>query len=223
MNLLQFNDNQSQATSLAKEVAKSLSEIIKIKNNATLAVSGGKSPVSFLQTLSKENIEWSKVNITLVDERFTNTSSDDSNENMVRKNLLINNAEQAFFVGLVTTRDIIGCVTNANLQIKNIDVIVLGMGDDGHTASIFPCSPELNHALELENSVEKYVITRPQTANYERIGLSLYGILSTKKIFVSISGQHKLNIIKEANNTINKKYPISYVLANSSVDVFWYN
>ncbi|MDD3266171.1 MAG: 6-phosphogluconolactonase [Burkholderiales bacterium] len=224
MNLLKFNDNYTQAESLAQSVSLALTEIIKLQGYATLAVSGGKSPILFLQLLSKKSIEWNKVTITLVDERFTDVKSEDSNENMVRKNLLINNAETAFFTGLVTTRDIIGCITNANLQIKSIDVIVLGMGDDGHTASIFPCCNELDHALELDNAVEKYVVTKPISAKYQRIGLSLYGILDSKKIFVSISGLNKLNIITEADAKLTKTYPISYVLANKkSLDVYWHN
>lgn len=224
MNILKFTDNKSQAESLAHAVSLSISEIIKQQGHATLAVSGGKSPILFLQTLSKKPIEWDKVTITLVDERFTSTTSEDSNENMVRKNLLVNNAETSFFVGLVTTKDIIGCTTNANLQIKSIDVIVLGMGDDGHTASIFPCSKELDHALELENASEKYIITRPKTANYDRIGLSLYGILDSKKIFISINGHHKLDVITKSSHNLDKKYPISYVLANNkSLDIYWHD
>lgn len=224
MNILKFEDNQSQAKALAEAVSSSLSAIIKQQGYATLAVSGGKSPKLFLQILSKAPIEWQKVTVTLVDERFTDTKSEDSNEQMIRNNLLINNADAALFIGLVTTRNIIACTTNANLQLKSIDVIVLGMGDDGHTASIFPCCNELNHALELDGAVEKYVVTRPTTANYERIGLSLYGILDSKKIFISINGLNKLNIITEASRNIDKKYPISYVLANNkSLDVYWHN
>lgn len=224
MQLYQFPTPEEQVASLADQIAQVLTNTITTNGRATLAVSGGKSPIKLFSELSKKELPWDKVTITLVDERFLATDHEDSNENLVRKYLLINNAEQAFFTGLVTTRNIVYSTANANLQIDNIDVAILGMGEDGHTASIFPCCDELDTVLDTQLSVERYVITNPKTANYQRIGLSLNGILNVKHIFVSINGSKKLDIIQEAAKGATKQYPISYVLAErNDTQIFWHN
>jgi 6-phosphogluconolactonase len=174
--------------------------------------------------MSHFDIEWEKVTITLVDERFVSTDHEDSNENLVRKNLLINFAEKAFFIGLVTTRNIVSSAANANLQVKDIDIAILGMGEDGHTASIFPCCAELNNIIDTNLTNERYVISNPKTANHQRIGLSLNGILQIPNLYLSINGDKKLNIINQALQETSLSYPISYVLASQkNIQVFWYN
>lgn len=224
MQLHKYNSQQEQVAALAEEISQKLQNIISQKGQAVLAVSGGKSPIKLFTELSRKELQWDKVTITLVDERFLATDHEDSNENLVRKNLLINNAEHAFFIGLVTTRNIISSTANANLQTSDIDIAILGMGEDGHTASIFPCCDEVNRILDTQLTTEKYVITNPKTANYQRIGLSLSGILSIQYIFVSLNGDKKLNIINEASQKETKQYPISYVLAgHKDTQVFWHN
>lgn len=222
MQIQKFQSNHDQVDTLAIKIAEKLQEVITKKGKATLAVSGGKSPITLFEKLSKAAIDWSKVTITLVDERFTAVDHEDSNENLVRKHLLINNAEQAYFIGLVTTRNILTSVSNANLKIDNIDVAVLGMGEDGHTASIFPCCDELDTALDTKLTTEKYLITRPKNANYERIGLSLSGILEVANVYISISGEKKLSIIESAMLAPTKQYPISYVIASHcNLQILW--
>lgn len=222
MQLHTLSSQEQQTTELAKAISNRLVEIINQNGRAVIAVSGGKSPIALFAKLSKEELPWEKVTITLVDERFTDVTHEDSNENLVRKNLLINNAEQAFFIGLVTTRNIISSTANANLQVPKIDIAILGMGEDGHTASIFPCCKELDTVLDTLVTTEKYVITSPTTANYQRVGLSLSAILQIPYLFLSINGEKKLAIINDAQQ-ITKKYPTSYVIANrQDLEVFWF-
>lgn len=224
MQLYQFPSQEEQVSALADQIAQLLIDTIATNGRATLAVSGGKSPIKLFSELSKKELAWEKVTITLVDERFLATDHEDSNENLVRKYLLINKAEYAFFTGLVTTRNIVYSTANANLQIDNIDVAILGMGEDGHTASIFPCCDELDAVLDTQLTVERYVVTNPKTAKYQRIGLSLNGILNVKHLLVSINGQKKLDIIQEAAQQETKQYPISYVLAaRKDTQIFWHN
>lgn len=224
MQLHKFDTQNTQVASLATEITNKLSQIIKSKNHATLAVSGGKSPIALFTAMSHCDIEWEKVTITLVDERFLSTDHEDSNENLVRKNLLINFAEKAFFIGLVTTRNIVSSAANANLQVKDIDVAILGMGEDGHTASIFPCCAELTNIIDTNLTTERYVISNPKTANHQRIGLSLNGILQIPNLYLSINGDKKMNIINQASQETSLSYPISYVLAlQKNIQIFWYN
>lgn len=224
MQIYKYNSQQEQVSVLAEEISQKLQSIISQKGQAVLAVSGGKSPIKLFAELSRKELQWDKVTVTLVDERFLATDHEDSNENLVRKNLLINNAEHAFFIGLVTTRNIVSSTANANLQISTIDIAILGMGEDGHTASIFPCCDEVDKILDTQLTTEKYVITNPKTANYQRIGLSLNGILGISNIFVSISGDKKLDVLNAASQKETKQYPISYVLAErKDTKVFWHN
>jgi 6-phosphogluconolactonase len=223
MKIHEFNTNNEQVTALAEQIATTIQQILTQKPQAVLAVSGGKSPIKLFEKLSHYDLAWERVTITLVDERFLPVNHPDSNENLVHNHLLINNAENAHFVGLYTNLDILACANNANLHIKSIDIAILGMGEDGHTASIFPCCKELNSALDIQLTPEKYIITNPTTAPYQRIGLSLAGILEVKHIFISINGNSKLAIIKDAAKGETLQYPISYVLANrQDSQIFWH-
>ena len=222
MKIHKFQDNPQQVEELARAIAQSIQTTLQKQDHATLAVSGGKSPIKLFERLSRYDLAWEKVTITLVDERFLAVDHPDSNENLVRNHLLINHAEKAFFNGLVTTRNALTSVSNANLHIKQIDIAILGMGEDGHTASIFPCCAELDAALDPQLTPEKYIITHPKTANHERIGLSLSGILEIPQIYISLNGAKKLEIIQDAAQAKTKYYPISYVLAERhDAEIFW--
>ena len=102
----------------------------------------------------------------------------------------------------------------------NIDLAILGMGEDGHTASIFPCCNELKDAL---NSNDSYIITNPAQAKYSRITLTLSAIMNIKSLILSINGSTKLNVLKEAALDENLNYPISFVLSKRpDTQIFWY-
>lgn len=222
MKIHKFQNSQQQVEALAKDIAQSIQDILQKKGCVTIAVSGGKSPIKLFEQLSHRNLMWENITITLVDERFVATNHADSNENLVRNHLLINYAEKASLTGLVTTSNLLTSASNANLRTTNIDIAILGMGEDGHTASIFPCCDELDLALDTQLTPEKYIITHPKTANYERIGLSLNGILDIPQIYISLNGAKKLEIIQAAAKTKTKIYPISYVLnERQDAKIFW--
>lgn len=223
MNFYRYSNAEEQSSELANQIATTLRQILSKQSQAVIAVSGGKSPIKLFEKLSHQELPWERVTITLVDERFLPVNHPDSNENLVHQHLLINNAEAAYFVGLYSDQDILACVNNANLHIKEIDIAILGMGEDGHTASIFPCCDELKAALDTQLTPEKYIITTPKTANYQRIGLSLSGILEVKHIFIAINGEKKLSIIEEAAKAPNLLYPISFVLSNrKDSQIYWH-
>lgn len=108
-----------------------LSEAI-IKNDfASFIVSGGSSPISIFQDLNNSDLDWSKVKVSLVDDRFVDKSHDDSNEKLLYDHLLINNAVIANFVSLKSNFE---DVLKIN---KPFDLMLLGMGEDAHFASLF--------------------------------------------------------------------------------------
>lgn len=127
-----FEAREALAETLARDVADELARAIEAKGRATLAVSGGTTPKLFFEKLSVIDIPWSRVSVTLVDERQVPESSERSNARLVRQHLLQNKAAAARFVPLVDNPDA--------ENIPAFDVAVLGMGNDGHTASFFPAA-----------------------------------------------------------------------------------
>lgn len=223
MQLMKFNSQEQQIQALSQSIIDALQKTIESKNQVVLAVSGGKSPIALFEKLSHAKLNWDNVTIVLVDERFLDTQDNDSNEKLVREKLLINHANAANFIGLVSTRNIVASTANANIQIPKIDIAILGMGEDGHTASIFPCCPEIDTILDTELTTNKYVITTPTNAPHKRIGLSLNAILEIPHLFLSINNEKKLSIIEESSQLKQKKYPISYVINDrKDLQVFWY-
>jgi 6-phosphogluconolactonase len=115
-----------------------------------LAVSGGKSPVPFFHALRSQPLDWSRVMITLVDERFVPADHPDSNAALVREHLLQDAAAAARFLPLVgDARDDVAELAAANAAYQHPTVAVLGMGEDGHTASLFPGATALADGLDM--------------------------------------------------------------------------
>ena len=143
-----FTDKAELELKLAKEISQILQQEIKNKGEATLLVSGGSTPKKLYEILSNKKINWNKVCIGLIDERFVATDSDESNELLIKNTLLKNKAADAKFTGLVFKLD--NYKENLNIAIsknkaiyKSITCSILGMGLDGHTASLFPNSEKV--------------------------------------------------------------------------------
>ncbi len=221
MKLQTFSSNSLQVEAIFDSVLGNIKQLLKNKQNILIALSGGRSPIPLLEKLSNAELDFSKITFTLVDERIVPTDNKDSNEHLLKTYLLKNNAKNARLIGLVDT-DLNNekILTDANNKIANIDLAILGMGEDGHTASIFPCSKELNKALH-DNS--NYVITNPETAPYSRISLTLNALINIPVLILSINGGTKLKVVTEANKGDNLNYPISYVLSRRpDTETFWY-
>ena len=128
-----------------------------MKNNKTLwfVTCGGTTPKYLLQELSKKNINWKNVKVTLTDERLVNIEDTMSNEGMVAHNLLRGNASSATLYGLCEHNDTNKVIISSKLEflekIKKIDFLLLGMGEDGHVASIFPDDPNISDLLNPSN------------------------------------------------------------------------
>jgi len=218
MNNIDFNvcnNPNVLVKNLAKEVTDILKEAILEKNSATLLVSGGNTPKLFFQELSKMKLDWRCVTIGLVDERWINPSNSDSNANLVDTFLLQNEAKKAKFVPIYLENcDCFSSEEKCSQTYKEIfshsDVLILGMGNDGHTASLFPQSPELKEGLDLKS--KKFCISiDPVYAKYSRMSLTLKSILDAKNLFLHLQNKEKLDVYNEAL-TSEERYPISKVL-----------
>ena len=219
-----FKNPALLAEGLATKVAGQLNQAIAEQGVATLVVSGGRSPVAFFQSLIKQPVDWSKVVVSLADERWVPVEHADSNAGLLKKHLLQGPAAKARFVGLYSAA---ATVEKAALEadqglaeLPPIDVLILGMGDDGHTASLFPNSPNLNEALQLDNPRRCWAMLAP-TVPHQRLSMSRSLLASAKHKVLSIQGQSKLNTLNEAlGGTDVAALPIRAFL-QPTLEIYW--
>lgn len=223
-----FADGATLAEGLADFVARRLSAAIATTGAATLAVSGGRTPTRFFHALSSHPIAWEQVVVTLVDERWVGVDSDRSNGRLVLDNLMQGPAAEARFLPLYT-----GAATpEAGLQALEaavsslslpLTVAVLGMGDDGHTASFFPGGDGLAHALD-PTSGAILAPVRADAAGEPRITLTLPPILAARTIVLHLEGAGKAAVLERAlGHGEEADMPIRAVLrrAGKPIDLFW--
>ena len=199
--ITEFDDRPTLDVSFAEKVAQILTASIAKKGKASIAVSGGSTPKGFFNALSHKEIAWDKVTITLADERWVDENSDASNTRLVKKNLLQNNASKANFLNFKIA-DKLNKATLEQLNkqaelLLSLDVLILGMGEDGHTASLFPCSEQINEALSLTNS-DALISVQPKTAPHQRLTFSLAALLQSKNVFLHLCGESKKQVLKDA-------------------------
>lgn len=219
-----YNDQETCLAQLVDKVSTLLVQAVDRKGSAGLAVSGGKSPIPLFERLSRVDLPWKNIHITLVDERFVSTADPDSNEYLVRKHLLTNRAGQARFTGLVADPDDLAhCMERANGQAIDIAVAILGMGDDGHTASLFPNAPQLSQALDMRGS-QRYIHVSPPEAPHERISMTLPALLNAGHLLLAIAGEHKRRVFEQAAKQATSDMPISYFITQTGVpfDAYWH-
>ena len=206
---------------LAEYIGALLEDAFEAAGEASLAVSGGNTPRQLFRLLSRLELDWSKVTITLVDERQVSPVSEDSNERLVRENLLQNRAGSANFIGLHSdSADALPELARRVAAIpRPFTLIILGMGADGHTASWFPRASNLHTLLDRNNPAE-LASSDPVTAPYQRTTLTLAAVLRSREIIVHICGEEKAAVLAEATA---RRYPIAAVLEQDSapVSIWW--
>lgn len=215
------------ADRLADWVAARLTEAVAARGVAFLAVSGGSTPKLFLEALSGRDLDWTKVVVTLVDERFVPPSSPRSNQKLVKTHLLRGSATAATFLPLYHEADsaehaarIAGETLSAAAW--PLDVAVLGMGTDGHTASMFPDAPNLDALLD-PNTPRIVEAVRVPSAGEPRLTLTLPSIVSARLLVLHIEGVEKRRVLEQALAEQGKaRAPIARVLGSAArAEVFW--
>jgi 6-phosphogluconolactonase len=215
---------------LAQDIAQRLVDAIQARGFAVLSVSGGKSPVALFEALRVIDIDWSRVRVTLVDERCVPRIHPDSNALLVQTHLLQDLAAKAQLVFMVASAAEPLSPPAVQAKVAGIalssagtaDVLVLGMGADGHTASLFPDAPNLADALDLRNTQGCVAIELqkpPANAPYARITQTLAQILSARHIVLPLMGADKLHTLQQAWPYAKASLPISFVLQQSQTPV----
>jgi len=219
------NSAESLDIDLSLRIGQLLTQSISENGCASIAVSGGRSPIGLFEKLSKINLDWSKVELTLVDERWVDAKNENSNELVVRKHLIQNQATQVKFFPIKNSaknskeEQVLHEQVLQKIKLP-FDVIILGMGEDGHTASLFPCCKELTQAMD-PNNQQKCIVTKPKNAPYERISLTFSTISKAKNLILHMRGSNKLQTfelamtLKDAN-----KMPI-YAFMEQPLEIYW--
>ncbi|MDH1441401.1 6-phosphogluconolactonase [Pseudomonas sp. GD03721] len=212
------------ADALALRVADALRQAIDNRGSATLVVSGGRSPVAFFEALAQQALPWAQVLVSLADERWVPVNHASSNEALARRHLLRGAASEAKFLGLYRVAGSLEQAAEladaAFAELPPIDVLVLGMGDDGHTASLFPDSPNLDQALRADCPRRVLPMQAPSQPA-QRLTLTLPLLASARLPLLAIQGQAKLNVLTTALMPGDiAQLPIRAFL-NSPLEIHW--
>lgn len=222
-----FDGKDELASGLADDVAKRLQSKIDANGAASIAVSGGSTPKAFFQQLSQKEIDWEKVTVIMVDERYVHPGDDRSNEKLIRENLLQGDAAKATLISFWQEgQDITQAEATLDGVLKAapyIDITVLGMGMDGHTASFFPGGNNLEAATMM--SCERAIIQmEAEGAGEPRLTLTLPVIVNSSYLVLHIEGDGKRSVLDEAlNSELEGAPPIRTVIEalNGSINLYW--
>ena len=227
-----FEDRDSLFNALALACERHLDKALADNGAAGFMVSGGSTPAPLYKALSQSDLDWANIQVALVDERWVDKDHDASNEALIERSLLINNAANAPFTGMKTAADtaLEGCTETEKLYRKlpqPFTVLIVGMGNDGHTASLFPHAQGLNEALAEDNSQLTTAITAQQSEvtgpNTERLTLTLNGLLHSKRLIILLTGEEKLTVFRTAmGDGAVEDMPIRAILRQNKVPVELY-
>ncbi len=221
-------DRNSLAEAFAQQVAANLAAGINERGEAVIAVSGGTTPAAFFAALSRHaGLNWHKVVVTLVDERWVDESSDRSNAALVRASLLQGPAAVARFIPLYSGGDTPDAarIAETNRRLADLpesfDVVVLGMGGDGHTASFFPAGDRLGEALTDPGPA---LAQNAPGAGEPRVTLTLKRLLKTRALYMHIEGEQKAATLEMAlGEGPVEDMPVRAVLRQTEtpVTIYW--
>lgn len=221
-------DAATLAQALAGVVARQLEQGVAARGAASLLVSGGRTPALFFAALARADLVWERVSIGLSDERWVAPASADSNEHLLRTHLLTGAARRAAFLPLKTgAAEASGALAERwqalQALARPIDAVVLGMGEDGHIASLFPGAADMTQALD-PAAPPALVAVSPPAAAHRRISFNLAALLEARRIFLLIQGEAKRAVLERARRDASSQdLPVAALFHQSRVpvDVYW--
>ena len=216
-------DGAALMEALAAEVASALAEALVARGTASLVVAGGKTPVPLFERLSRAAIDWSRVHVTLTDERAVPVADSASNERLVREHLLCGLAATARFSGLMNdaanddARAAAAWQKLATIP-RPFDIVVPGMGEDGHFASLFPGAPGLAAALDI-NAPPACVAMRATVMPHARLSLNLSALIDARRVLLPIIGTTKARVLRAAVAGPAEQWPVAALLTQRRAPV----
>lgn len=220
-----FPTSAALAEALAGEVADRLRAGLKSRGAASIAVSGGSTPGLFFDALSRQQLDWANVVVTLVDERFVPETSPRSNAALVKARLLANEARLARFVSLWADAESVDAAARRAaagqaLVPAPLDVAVLGMGLDGHTASFFPDANELDALLDPACPALVMPVRAP-SAGEPRLTLPASRLADARFLALHIEGHDKKQVLETALRGCRSPIAMVMAQARAPMPVYW--
>lgn len=221
MEFHEYPDRELLSLRLAQRISSHLGESLRINGRATLAVPGGTSPGPVFDILSGVDLDWSQVAVMLTDERWVPEDSPRSNTRLVRERLLVGRAAAAKFLPMradtATPEESLIALSDGIAPYLPISVLLLGMGEDMHTASLFPKADNLEDALK--SDAPTLMAMRAEAADEPRVTLTAPVLKDALRVHVLITGVSKRSALERALKLPAKKAPITCIL--DQADVHW--
>ena len=217
MKLETYADRETLARSLADRIAVELVEALA-QGQASLALPGGDTPAPLFEALSQAQIDWDRVTVMPGDERWVGTDDPRSNAGLIRRHLLQGPAAAATMLDLFTGDRVPESAEHKLTRMVRLhlplSVLVLGMGADGHVASLFPRSPRL--ALALSDEAEP-VMGMQAPGNEPRMSLTLGPLNGARHKHLLITGKDKRRVVEEAAGRDPMDMPVAALLDDLTV------
>ena len=221
-----FNDREAASETAADYIRAALRRRLHSGAEATLIVSGGTTPARCYANLAVSELPWERIHVTLSDERWVPVKHADSNERMVRDTLLTGAAAVARFLPLYAPARTIEEASRAlNDTLRRLPFpfacSLLGMGEDGHFASLFPDAANLEEGIDTDGSVLTLPVTTSASA-HRRITLTLAALSRSDEIVLLAFGDAKRQVLDQAVESADR-YPVSHLLRQkrAPVRVIW--
>jgi 6-phosphogluconolactonase len=229
-----FADRDALVEVLSVDIHQALAQALLARERVSFVVSGGRSPIPLFRALRKARLPWERVHVTLADERWVPVDDPESNEGLVRRELLQERAAAAHFTGLKTPHPtpqlgLAEAWSRVAALPRPFDVLVLGMGEDGHTASLFPSSPGIDAAMVPGGEPGCAAMSAPVWPN-ARITLNLAALAASRRAFLHIEGERKREVYRTAARSAAARasrtpdeYPIASMLRlrSPALRVYW--
>lgn len=226
MELLDFADRETASIAAAHALATHIESRLRSDAEARLVVSGGSTPVDCFRALARMPLDWSKIGIYLSDERWIEPASKDSNERLARELLLTGAAAVARLVSVYRPgQSIEARCAELDAEIRALPTAfaatLLGMGDDGHFASLFPDAANLDAGLD-PNGAARCLAVDTAASPLRRVSLTLAALARSDAILLLIFGDTKRRVLEQARDGAGD-YPIASLLAleTTPITVYW--
>lgn len=226
-----FESREALLDALYGEVLTCLETDLQQSGQATALLSGGSTPGPLYERLSQAELDWTNVHVALVDERWVVPDHEASNEKLLRQTLMQHNAAECQFTGMKNAANTPFegqsiCNAHYGQLPAPYSVCLLGMGGDGHTASLFPHAEGLAEALNSEQACAGILAKRSEVSgeNLQRMTMTPHALLNSRKIVLLITGEDKWDVYRRACKSDDiSSMPVSVFLQQTDVDidVYW--
>ena len=226
-----FENRNELLESLYRLCVDELAQVLEREASATLLLSGGSTPAPLYRRLSAADLDWNRIHVALVDERWVAADSEASNERLLRDTLLVGNAAAASFVGMKNSQPSAFEGEDAcNIDYAGLpapySICLLGMGPDGHSASLFPQAEGLAAAIESKRHCAAIRAIKSEVTgnNLERMTMTPWSILQSRRLVLLITGEDKWEVYREACRTgASAELPISLFIHQDQtpLEVYW--